>query len=59
MDERRSIPLSIVTDIYLGCTSTEVMRNNKVPLDFDSVCFSLKTPNRTLDLKSLDKKIRT
>lgn len=40
-DEKRSLALSAVTDIYLGCTSTEVMRNSKVPLEFDSVCFSL------------------
>jgi len=59
IDEKRSINIKKIRDIYLGCTSTDVMRKNKVPLEFDSNCFSIKTDERTLDLKCDSSKIRT
>ena len=47
-----------IVDIFLGCNSTEVMRKNNVPKEFDLMCFSIKTKERTLDLKADSIEIR-
>jgi hypothetical protein len=36
----------------IGHNTTEVMRKNKVPVEYDSLCFSIIGRERTLDLKA-------
>lgn len=56
--EQRFINLNDVIDIAQGCRTTEVMRRNNIPQEFDQFCFSIITKYRTLDLKSGDTKIK-
>ena len=55
--EPRFIMLKDIVDLTLGCSSA-VMRMNKVPKQFDSMCFSIVTNSRTLDLKARDSETR-
>lgn len=56
-DAPRSIDIKDITDITLGLGSS-VMQKNKVPEEFDSLCFTITTPQRTLDLKARTTKER-
>jgi hypothetical protein len=56
-DTPRFIEIDDITDLMLGVGST-VMRKNKVNPDFDSLCFTISTPQRTLDLKARTTKSR-
>ena len=56
-DDPRSIEISEITDITLGLGSG-VMKKNKMPQEFDSLCFTITTPQRTLDLKAKTTKVR-
>ncbi len=42
-DSPRFIWISDITDIALGCNTTEVMQKNLVPIEFDHICFSVIT----------------
>ena len=53
----RFILIDDITDLTLGIGSA-VMRKNKVPTDFDSLCFTITTEQRTLDLKAKTTKER-
>ena len=57
-EERRSLLVDEIVDIILGCNSTDVMIKNNVPVEFDLMCFSIKTKERTLDLKAASIEIR-
>jgi len=57
-EEKRSILIDEIVDILLGCSNTEVMVRNNVPVEFDLMCFSIKTKERTLDLKANSIEIR-
>jgi len=46
-----------ITDLTLGIGSA-VMQKNKVPNNFDSLCFTITTKHRTLDLKARTTKER-
>ncbi len=54
----QSIQLRRVAEVALGSESTEIMRKNKVHPEFDSLCFSLVSQERTLDLKAQDSQTR-
>jgi cytohesin/brefeldin A-inhibited guanine nucleotide-exchange protein len=56
-DTPRFILISDITDLTLGIGST-VMQRNKVPSDFDSLCFTITASSRTLDLKARTTKER-
>jgi len=47
-----------ILDLTLGSNATETMRKNKVPIDFDSHCFSMILKNKSLNIKAenLDEK---
>jgi len=53
----RYILIKDITDLTLGIGSA-VMQKNKVPADFDSLCFTITTTQRTLDLKAKTTKER-
>lgn len=42
----RFINISEIIDIYAGINATSVMKKNKVPMDFNHLCFSLITKKR-------------
>lgn len=50
-EEPRYILIKDITGITLGVGS-DVMKKNKVPQEFDSLCFTISTSQRTLDLKA-------
>lgn len=56
-EEPRFILISDVIDLTLGLGSA-VMKRNKVPENFDSLCFTIETMHRTLDLKAKTNKER-
>ena len=56
-EKYRCIRVTDIVDLTLGCTS-QVMRANKVPSVFDSMCFSIITRKRSLDLKARDSETR-
>lgn len=56
-EEPRFIRIEDITDLSLGIGSL-VMRKNKVPEEFDSLCFTITTTQRTLDLKARTTKQR-
>ena len=59
-DTPRFILIDDITDLTLGIGS-EVMKRNRVDKiisDFDSLCFTITTPHRTLDLKARSTKER-
>eukprot|EP00742_Colponemidia_sp_Colp-10_P003614 GILJ01003848.1.p1 GENE.GILJ01003848.1~~GILJ01003848.1.p1 ORF type:complete len:996 (-),score=129.78 GILJ01003848.1:642-3572(-) len=58
-DSKRSIALSEITDVLHGCNNTAVFRKNAVPPEFDSLCFSLVSKHRTLDLQAKDRETAT
>lgn len=35
----------------MGADHTDVFKKHKIPLEYDSFCFSIITPKRTLDLR--------
>ena len=53
----RFILIDEISDLTLGIGSI-VMRKNKVPPEFDSLCFTITTSQRTLDLKAKTTKVR-
>eukprot|EP00357_Protocruzia_adherens_P030422 CAMPEP_0114996366 /NCGR_PEP_ID=MMETSP0216-20121206/14262_1 /TAXON_ID=223996 /ORGANISM="Protocruzia adherens, Strain Boccale" /LENGTH=1486 /DNA_ID=CAMNT_0002360545 /DNA_START=178 /DNA_END=4638 /DNA_ORIENTATION=+ len=55
-EKERYILVKDIYDVIVGSTGTRVMCRNKIDMMFDSLCFSLCTPNRTLDLQAADKK---
>ena len=55
--EPRFIYIKDITDLTLGISSP-VMQRNKVPAEFDSLCFAITTIHRTLDLKARTTKQR-
>lgn len=57
-EEPRFIWIRDITDVTLG-RGSEVMRKNKVPVEFDSLCFTITTTTRTLDLKAKTTKDRS
>lgn len=50
-DTPRFIFIRDIKDLTLGIGSA-VMQRNKVPADFDSLCFTITCTDRTLDLKA-------
>lgn len=56
-EEPRFILINDISDLSLGIGSA-VMRKNKVPTNFDSLCFTITTTQRTLDLKARTTKER-
>ena len=50
-DEPRFILIKDITDVTVGLGSA-VMQKNKVPNEFDQLCFTITTTSRTLDLKA-------
>lgn len=50
-DVPRFIWLKDIVDLVMGCSS-QVMKMNKVSKDFDSMCFTVVTKARTLDLNA-------
>lgn len=52
-DTPRSLNLDDLIDVSLG-NNSPIMRKNKVPKQFDSMCFTLQFTTRTLDLKAKD-----
>lgn len=57
-EEPRYILIKDITGITLGVGS-DVMKKNKVPQEFDSLCFTISTTQRTLDLKAKTNKERS
>ena len=57
-EEPRFIIIRDIIDLTLGLGSV-VMQKNKVPEHFDSLCFTIGTTYRTLDLKAKTNKERT
>lgn len=58
LERYRYIKTEDITDLVLGC-STQVMKYNKVPAQFDPMCFSIITGKRSLDLKAKDPETRS
>jgi hypothetical protein len=56
-EEPRFLNIKDIIDLTLGIGSP-VMQRNKVPLHFDSLCFTISTTHRTLDLKARTSKER-
>ena len=56
-EKYRYIRVTDIIDLTLGCTS-QVMKANKVHPQFDSMCFSIITNKRSLDLKARDSETR-
>ena len=50
----RRIRLDSIIDIRTGRDKTEVLKQYDLPKEYDSLCLSIVTRNRTLDLKSND-----
>lgn len=48
----KSIPMYEIKNIHVGSNSTEVLRRNKVPTEFDNIIFSIEAEGRTLDLQA-------
>ena len=55
----KSISILDITNVYVGSSSTKILRKNKLPFELDNVIFSLETPKRTLDLRAPDLETRT
>lgn len=53
------ILVSDITNVYVGASSTKVLKHNKVPPELDTVIFSLETAKRTLDLRAPDLETRS
>lgn len=47
----RYIKISDITEVKIGYNSTDVLKKNKVPKEFNHLCFSLISKKRTLDVK--------
>lgn len=54
----KSIPMHEVKDIHVGYNSTQVLKRNKAPQEFDNLIFSIESERRTLDLQAPDPKVR-
>lgn len=46
------IMFSEIIEVAVGHNTSEVLRKNKVPAEFDELCFSIIAKSRTLDLKA-------
>ena len=50
----RRIALKDIIDVKVGYNATEVLKRHSLPKELDSLCLSIVTPTRTLDLKAND-----
>ena len=46
------IDVNDIIDIYLGTSNSQVFRNNNIPFELDSTCFTIQTVHRTIDLSN-------
>ena len=47
-NQSRFVCISDIIDICTGVNATHVMKKNKVPMEFDHLCFSLITRKRSV-----------
>ncbi len=50
----RRIAIDEITDIKVGTNATNVLKRHNLPKELDSMCMSVISGNRTLDLKAND-----
>ena len=50
----RRIALKDIQDVKVGYNATEVLKRHNLPKELDSLCLSIITEKRTLDLKAND-----
>lgn len=48
-----------VCDIALGHNTTEIMKKNNIPVEFDMFCFSIITKYRSVDIKVNDVEMKS
>lgn len=51
------IEVAHLKEVYIGAAASKILEKYKIPLDFDSNCFSIVSSKRTLDLKNDDEAI--